>query len=310
MKNYANTYLYRKYNEYEKQIFTFVMNADIVDKESTSFEDIEYDVKRRQVSSKLVKILKSDKVVLLIGGKPLPKAFKVSCMKDVRKGSNERKIFIDVTGIIYRDSSSKYVCKEIDVLISYLVSAVTNMVYYTDERRLIGNSRVIDKGTACFSKAFTYVVDYVAKISNSPDARYKCSYMSAMYFLSSIAEKDINEGSINVAKKISGISDREIDIINLQTGPNTYTNIKSFVEDLAKVIRVNKLTLDVLVEKWMYIFGTGTVFSLEHFPSFCTMITDAYVGAYINNQKTIEKIIGKDMVDFSKIIIEVGESCV
>ena len=35
VKNFANTYLYTKYDEYEKQIFTFVMNATEIDKDTS-----------------------------------------------------------------------------------------------------------------------------------------------------------------------------------------------------------------------------------------------------------------------------------
>lgn len=311
VKNFANTYLYTKYDEYEKQIFTFVMSSTEIDKNIPEFEDIAYDVKRRQISSKLLKVLKSDKVILLIGEKPLPKAFKVTCMRDIKGNRSDRKIFIDVSDIIYKDSTGKYICRDVDVLISYLVSAMTNMVYYIDERRFAGNSQLNKIGAECFAKLFTHVVDYVTKISTMPDSRTKCIYMSSMYYLANIAGKDVNmEGTYNIAKKISGISDREADIIDLQIDRSAFMNIKTFTESLSDVLKISKLTLDVIVEKWMYIYGVGTVFGLEHFPSFATMLTDAYVGAYINNQKTIEKITGREMVDFAKTIVDVGGSSV
>ena len=33
---------------------------------------------------------------------------------------------------------------------------------------------------------------------------------------------------------------------------------------------------------------------------------DAYVGAYINNQKTIEKVAGPSMIEFTKTMLEIG----
>lgn len=38
-------------------------------------------------------------------------------------------------------------------------------------------------------------------------------------------------------------------------------------------------------------------------PSFLTMITDAYSGVYLNNQKSIEKILAKDLVELGKMLI-------
>ena len=81
-KTIAGTYLYSKYGEYEKAIFDFAMNGEIVDKKDPGFEEIVHDVKRRQISSALSKILMSDKVILLMG-KRLPKPFKVNCIKDI-----------------------------------------------------------------------------------------------------------------------------------------------------------------------------------------------------------------------------------
>ena len=60
----------------------------------------------------------------------------------------------------------------------------------------------------------------------------------------------------------------------------------------------------------MYKYGPGTVFALELFPAFATMLTDAYVGAYINNQKSIEKIAGPSMVEFTKALLSIGAESV
>ena len=60
----------------------------------------------------------------------------------------------------------------------------------------------------------------------------------------------------------------------------------------------------------MSIYGTGTVFALEIFPAFASMLTDAYVGAYLNNQKTIEKITNTSMIEFTKTLLSIGAELV
>jgi hypothetical protein len=42
---------------------------------------------------------------------------------------------------------------------------------------------------------------------------------------------------------------------------------------------------------------------MEYFPAFSAMITDAYNGGYLNQQKTIEKVCGAEMVEYSKQVI-------
>ena len=139
----------------------------------------------------------------------------------------------------------------------------------------------------------------------------KCMYLAALYYISNILGKDhTTDGARRVAMKISGLSERDAGIVDIQIKAESMMNIKYFVETVASVLRLNKITLDVVVERWMSIYGTGTVFALEIFPAFASMITDAYVGAYINNQKTIEKIAGTSMTEFTKVILSIGAESV
>jgi hypothetical protein len=70
------------------------------------------------------------------------------------------------------------------------------------------------------------------------------------------------------------------------------------------------LKLDNFVDKWMFLFGMNTVFGMEYFPALSAMLTDAYVGAYINNQKTIEKVVGNILVGYTKEQLERGGALV
>ena len=60
----------------------------------------------------------------------------------------------------------------------------------------------------------------------------------------------------------------------------------------------------------MQAFGNGTVFALEFLPAFYMMLTNIYVGGYIDQQMTIEKVTGQSMVKFVKTILEIGASVV
>lgn len=314
-KTYAGTYLYGQYNEYEKQIFSFMMSGSEIDKDTSDFDDIKYEIKKRQVSNSLVKVLESKKVILLTGEKALPKAFKVFCAKDIKgPKKNEMKVFIDCTNIITTDKESgRFTCtrNNIDIFISYLVSAMHTLIYYADEDRITSNSKVIQTGAQAFASLFTHVVDYSCKISSMPSVKNKCMYLASLYYIGNILGKDhTTEGSRRIAKKISGLSDRDAGIVDIQIKSESMMNIKYFSETLSNILRINKLTLDIIVERWMSIYGTGTVFALEIFPAFASMITDAYVGAYINNQKTIEKIAGTSMTEFTKTLLAIGSESI
>ena len=307
-KTFANTFLYTKYN-IEKDLFEFIMKGEVINKNGDGFDDIDYEVKRHQISNSLIKVLHSDNVVLVINKKPLPLAFKVFTAKDV-KSDRKKKVFIDCTDVIIF-SNGKYILDKPDVLIAYLVSAMTNLIYDVEPTRIVNNATLSSSGAACFSSLFTYVIDYLYKISTNSNLRDKCLYLTSMYYSTNILGKDFdNDGVIAIAKRISGLSDREADIIKYQLTESSFLNIKYFVETLAKVLKLDKLTLELVIEKWMWLYGPGTVFGLELFPSFASMITNTYIGCYINNQKTIEKITSKNMVEFAKTILRVGDDSI
>ena len=89
----------------------------------------------------------------------------------------------------------------------------------------------------------------------------------------------------------------------IQCEEQDFTNIKTFTDKLSSLLKVPELKVDNVIDKWMYLYGINTVFSMEYYPALSAMLTDAYCGAYINNQKTIEKVVGNTLVDYSKEVI-------
>ena len=206
-KTFANTFLYNKYPDYEKQILNFIMKGQQISVVDQSFEDILADVKKRQISNALVKVLQSKNVILLIGN-PLPKQFKVIVCKDV-KGSGTNKTFIDCSDIIYMENGM-YKCRDIDILIAYLVNAMTSTIYYGDPKRLVSNTSVAKIGAQAFSALFVHILDYLHKISTIPGLKGRAIYLCSMYYLVNILEKDADADNTRVvARKIANISERE-----------------------------------------------------------------------------------------------------
>lgn len=310
-KTFAASYLYRSYDEYEKRMYNFIMSGTELDKASPEFEDIRYEVKKRQISNSLVKVFDSKEIIFMTAERPLDKSFKVFAAKDIKgPDKSKMKVFIDCSNIITKDEDlGKYVCKSnnIDILISYLVSAMHTLIYYADETRLTNNVKIVSTGAQAFALLFTHVVDRVCRISITPSIKNKCLYLASLYYIGNILGRDhTSEGSRKVAQKVSSLSEREAGIIDIQLKPESMTNIKHFVETVSSILHLDKLALDVVVSTWMKCYGTGTVFALEMFTVFASMITDAYVGAYVNEQKSIEKITNTSMVEFTKTILSIG----
>ena len=64
MKKISDSYLYQV-ADYNKKIFEYLMSAERVDKNADGFTDVVYAVKK-QANAILMKVLLSDKVVLMI----------------------------------------------------------------------------------------------------------------------------------------------------------------------------------------------------------------------------------------------------
>ena len=299
IKTYADCYLYNKYPKYNSMIFDALMTDDFIDKVSVEFnENVLVDIKRARVNSHILQVLTSPKTVLYYPAKPLPTFFKVLVAADPRSTKKEKKLFIDCTSVIHRSKNGWRTNSE--ALLSHLISGYHHMVY---------NSGYISVNLAQleslnFAKLFTYVIDYIAKISVSEANRDKCIYLASRYYEEGVAGVD-TERARKIAQQNANITDIKENTYQFTIkDPEAFTNIKSFIKLIRDTFKIDNLTLDIVVEKWMFLFNPSTVFALEYVPAFNAMMTDAYIGAYINNQKTIEKICGKSMIEYSKRLID------
>ena len=64
--------------------------------------------------------------------------------------------------------------------------------------------------------------------------------------------------------------------------------------------------MDNFIDKWLFLYGSGTQFATEIYTAFANLLINAYVGAYLNNQKQIEKIAGRSMVEYCNVLFRVG----
>ena len=311
-KSYANTYLYSQYAEYDKKLFEFVMNAERINTKGSEFEDILYDVKRRKVSDSLAKVLVSDNVVLGIhSGRALPKAFKAFVFSDVKEDKKLR-VFIDVTDcVVYKNGV--YVCNKLDWLVSYVVDAMTAFVYQLATNRITGNASILKDGGEAFTRCFSYIIDRMYKITTVPQLKRRIDYAIALYYQVNLMEKDLDKSFDSIkanAIRVSDIDPKETQFVDVMLKRDDFTNIDKFVNALGRIFSLKDIKTGNVVSYWMNAFGTGTVFGLEYLPAFCAMMTDAYIGAYLNQQLSIEKVAETAMVKVSKTILQIGDSVV
>lgn len=308
-KTYADTYLYREYPEYEKKLFGFILNAERIDTKSKEFEDILIDIKRSKISNALAKVATSDNVILgLMPDSQLPKSFKVFAAKDVKLDKSKTKVFIDVSGFIqFKDG--QYVCKNMEWLTSYLINAMTSLIYAIKPTLFESNGSIVLNGSMAFTKLFTYIIDRMYKISSVTQLKNRVSFLACMYYQINILSKAYNDTTIASCIKASGCTENDARWAMTIIKNDAFSNIDTFVKALTK-LGFNDLKTSAVVSMWMKSFGTGTTMALEFFPTLSAMLTDTYVGGYLNQQLSIEKIVDRTVIDFTKQILTIGAGVV
>lgn len=306
IRNYSGTFLYSK-GDYEKNIFKYLNQSIEIDKNSSKFADILYDIKKRQVTASLINVLMNPNVVLLVGsgGLSMPRTFKVFTANDIRNDRSVKKVFIDVTEIFEVDAAS-YSCKKPDILVAYLVSAMNQLIYYSETSRIINNSAIGMSSTAAFVDMFNYVLGYL-KVSSYGVVKEKLTYLIAIYYQVNLLSKSSDSESVKgLARKISKISNRDAEIVEMMYDDSDLEDINTIIKKIKELAKSAQLNTELFVDKWMYLFGSGTHFGCELYVPFATMLTDCYCGVYLNNQKAIEKAAGNNMLDFCHALFKVG----
>lgn len=313
-KTFANTYIYSKKDENgkttEQELINYILKSSQaktrINKNSTAFIPVANMVKERQKTAVLYRMLMNPDVVLAISptGKELPSSFKVFESVDLASTNKRKRIFIDCTGLIkYEDGY--FQCKEIDKLCTYLFNAVVIGTYYEDSLKITNNSQIVKSSTWCFTKMFCAVLDQM-RVVNYNENRLKIAYITACYFSYALLQKDVDSSTV-VASNAAEIDTKTAKAYNIYFNEDEhFQSIDTFITYLADMFKLKGLNTGIYVNKWLTMYGNGSLYALELLPSFLTVITSAYSGAYVNRQNIIESICGKELVTLSEALLRVG----
>lgn len=307
-QTYDNSYLFSlpgEMNKHHSHITEFILKSQrIENKRSDNFRGVVEDVKRYQKSSVLYTVLLRNDIVLCYADVEMSPAFKVFSAKDLKKGDGN-KVFIDVTGII-ENRNGYYICNNVAKLCTYLFQAITWIVYDINPLALMNNSNITLPAAECWISMFDYMIGYF-RFNGYKENRSKILYLAALYFLLKVLAKDDDQYTKQIAAKLSGTEATLIKAYDLYYDASVnFVNINSFITFLAETFKLKGLTTEVFISKWIYICGTGTQFAPELFTAFSNMVVGAYCGAYIVNQKSIEKQCGTALARFGDALLKVG----
>lgn len=315
LKTYKDSYLYRNKlrnmdsdeNKNNKTIMDYITNAYRIDKNSEAFAGIIEDIKRQQTSTVVYQILQRSNVVLSIGKFELPRSFKVIEVKDP-KANRRPTVFIDCTGLIeYKNGF--FICKKIDVLIAYLYNAMIYILYREASVKMFNNTELVISATTCYVSLFTYIIDYL-RIIGYAENKSKISYLIGLFFLHNVIGRDIDQYSKNIAAKVAGVEIKLTSAYDFYLNDQMFLNINEFINELAKTFRLKGFNLQVFMGRWINLIGIGTQYAVELFTNFGMLLTSAYSGAYIVNQRQIERSCGLNLIKFNNAVKQVASTTI
>lgn len=308
LKTFSDTYIYNKTNDENgsmgRDLIDYIRTSARINVASSAFENIRNMVKARQTNSVIYRVLMNRDVVLCVGRKEAPASFKVFRAKDLLSDKRENKIFVDCTGLFRLGNDGIYSCKEIDKFCSYLLMALVNLLYFDHNTNLIDDSIIDKSSTACFVRLFTAVLDNM-RVSNFAENRTKIAYMAGVYYLYTVVGKSMDSAR-SYSANVTGINLKDASGYDYWYQLEDLQNIDTFITFLANTFKLKDLNTSVYLMRFMQMYGKGTIFGLELMPSFVSIITNADGGSFINNQKTILKLCGRDVVTLSNQIYKLG----
>ena len=306
IKTYNDTYIYNKSADsegsMERSLIEFIRTSNRINKNSSAFEQIKNQVKVRQTTAVLYRILMNNNVILCEGKAEAPASFKVFTAKDILT-DKKKKVFIDVTGL-FKLNNGMYFCKEVDKLCAYLIMALVQFLYYDNNQRLIDNNVVAKSSMDCFIRLFTGILDNL-RVANFAENRNKISYIAGVYYGYAVMCKPLDSAR-KYAISVTGTNVKDASGYDYWYKLEDFKDINTFITFLTDSFHLNGLTTGVFLTRYMQIYGKGTIFGLELLPSFISTITNAYSGSFINSQKTIEKFCGREMINLSTEILRLG----
>lgn len=311
-KSFSNTYIYTKTDESgkstEQGLVEFILKSSKartrINKASSAFAPVLNMIKERQKTAVLYRVLMNPDVVLAISptGRELTSSFKVFYATDVASAKRNKKIFIDVTGLI-KEESGYFTCKNIDTLCAYLFGAAVIGTYYIDNPKITNNASIVKFSSECFVKMFCGVLDGM-RVTNFSENADKIAYVAAVYYLFGMVQKDLKTAE-SMAASIVGLDQKTANAYRYYYDEENLLNIDTLIAHLTATFNLKGLTTDIFINKWITLYGNGSLYATELMPVFLMTLTNAYSGAYINRQNIIENMCGRNMVTLSETLLRV-----
>lgn len=301
IKNNFNSYsdYFKLYSmENKNKIIKGIESATTVDLESEDFKLIIMKINNKYVVPEyLYKFIKSKNVRVIVGNTKVAKGLNVLTIND--------EVIINVSDILYiNKNTGKLDCRDINKLLHYFYLGIISYSLNKFPKAFLRKNDFVTCGTKIFTEMYSYVFEYLYKLSSNIHSYDKLKYIVAVFHCMNHLSMNYNEAS-KIATKISGLRDKEINSIEfrMNTDLDFTQGFFKFHERVKDIIDLRKdVSLPVFTDKWIFLYGEGTQFALDMELPFIDIITSINDNLFVVAKNNVERMCAKEVSRYATSI--------
>lgn len=163
-------------------------------------------------------------------------------------------------------------------------------------------SRAIGLSSEIYSQMFVRILNKKYSLNMDKNKLNKVVYTVSRFFLENIMGLEPSQMVNNMAMK-NCISPNPILLRELEEQLANNPQVLSSLPDLINALNLPGLTVRGFLEQWIYQYDASAILALESFPYFIYNVIAVTNAAFINNQYTLEDIVGSNG---SKIYVDLA----
>ena len=215
-----------------------------------------------------------------------------------KSSSNQIVGIIDVAIYGRMDEDTGNVSIDPKKLYIMMEGAMLARTLYIYSKYLNTRTALINNSTAIYSAMFTKVLNKMFSLNIHKDRLHAILFLSSKFMLVNILGMDPTKTDLIYNYSIRNCTSPNhafIETIDSTFPTEAYTSIDTFITELAKPqyrLGLQKLNVRTYMEAFINMYDSATLLALESYPYFVYNVLGVTSGAYINNQYTLEDVVG------------------
>lgn len=301
LNSLSSTYLFKLYDEtigLQQKMIEISRDSDMLGDDDIA-EHISA-IERRYtfpLKNKVIEDYKTNRVVLLYNQKDVRLPNTIPCFL-----LNNGKNIMCCVNMSNMSSRNKQGILTVDtkILFTYMQAGSILATCYQKYNVLVNRANIIKLGSDIYSKLFTKVVNKMFTLNVTPAKLDVVIFLSGWFFIHRLLGRD-GESMQDMNMKYaldnckSGSKLVVESYVDKFIPEEDFVDLDTFIKSLARnVPGLEDMTTRSFVDQYIMNYGPTMMLSLEFLPTLLFNLGSISVGAFLNNQHVLEKMVGEE----------------